>query len=195
MDAADLVLLIVENSEKGFIKGRTLLQKVAYFVNETEKCEISFFPHYYGPYSNELTNATNSLVTTGILHESQTVFGTSPSTTFEMKRFDYLLTEQAKKIVGLISQEDPETTTRVAGVVKRISQSVGTDYRTLSIAAKTHHILKAKNRPMNSKEIAKVAKSMRWVIKPAQIERVYQFLYDLGLAAESQPTHRGRRRS
>lgn len=185
MDTADLVLLIVENSGKGHLQGRTLLQKIAYFINEIEDSGISFFPHYYGPYSEEVANTVDSLVATRLVQESPIVFGIASSPSSELKRYDYSLTKAGQKSFNLISNEEVATSKRIRKLVQKIGQSVGSDYHTLSMAAKTHHILKTQKRAMNSKEIAKVAKSFGWPMKPLQIKQVYNFLAELELVTLS----------
>lgn len=185
MDTADLVLLIIASSGKGGLQGRTLLQKLSYFINESEDSGISFFPHYYGPYSEEVANAVDSLVATRLVQESPIVFGIATSPSSELKRYDYSLTEAGKKSFYLISNEEVATSKRIHKLAQKIGQSVGSDYHTLSIAAKTHHILKTQKRALNPKQIAKVAKSFGWPMKPPQIKQVCNFLAELGLVTLS----------
>jgi len=176
MDASDLVLLIVASSEGGSVRGRTLLQKTAYFINEIEGLGICYFPHYYGPYSREVAQAVDSLVAVGLLCESRCAF--------EPRRFDYSLTDAGKEVVRYIVNEDPGAVQGVDRVVGTINSRVGSDYHTLSIAAKSYHILDQERRPMTPNDVSAVADTMGWSIDPRQVLGAFQILRDLDLTRE-----------
>ena len=62
MDPRDAVMLTIREEEKGVLHGRTLLQKRIYFASVLAKEELGFRPHYYGPYSQTVADAVDSLV-------------------------------------------------------------------------------------------------------------------------------------
>ncbi len=187
MDTTELVLLTV-SCEKELLKGRTLLQKVAYFVNELEDCGISFFAHYYGPYSREIANAVDGTVATGLLKEIQTDFNVPKSDYLEFRRYDYHLTRAGQRYVKLIVKDNPKKSRQICSTLKKIHKVLGHDYQTLSIAAKTHHILKYEPRPMDSGEISKVARSIGWRLSEHQVENLCEFLAKLKLITEARPS-------
>lgn len=194
MDATELVLLAV-NCEKVLLRGRTLLQKVAYFVNELEDCGISFFPHYYGPYSRQIADAVDGTVATGLLKEVQTDFNFPKSDFLEFRRYDYHLTKAGKKYVELIQDEDPKRSKQICKTLSRIHRELGHDYQTLSIAAKTYHILKNENHPMYSSEISKAARNIGWKLSEEQVNHVCKFLVRLDLIKPSKSSRSASKRT
>ena len=70
MHIQDLILLIVANQDEGDLQGRTILQKKLYFLsvlNKSDHCtDLVFRPHYYGPYSSEVAENLDILVSSGI---------------------------------------------------------------------------------------------------------------------------------
>lgn len=63
----------------GRIEGKTKLQKIIFLAETEEKVLLTYkFEKYnYGPFSFELSDDLNSLVTTGFIKEEKTIFGIS----------------------------------------------------------------------------------------------------------------------
>jgi|GEM_PF-2317432 len=57
MTADNLILLILAQAG-GQLSGKTLLQKRAYFISKILNFQLGFKPHFYGPFSSEIENAT-----------------------------------------------------------------------------------------------------------------------------------------
>ena len=73
MNIYDLILTVVANEPKDLVLGRTLLQKKLFFLNELISESIQFSPHYYGPYSRDVAETVDSLVSAGILRDRKGV--------------------------------------------------------------------------------------------------------------------------
>src|SRR5258708_13793426 len=99
MKPTDFLLCLIDASG-GKVQGRTLLQKRAFFVAELigEDFGLKFDAHYYGPYSATVEGTTTQMKNLGFLQESSTGFGIV-SDGFEVRRDDYSLTEDGKKLL------------------------------------------------------------------------------------------------
>ena len=97
----ELILLTLRYSKEELIAGRTLLQKTLYFINfinQKEKLgiefvpDIEFVPHYYGPYSTQITDEIASLHAAGIVQEDVVTFSSfNFGVTFDPRKYIYLL--------------------------------------------------------------------------------------------------------
>lgn len=184
MDFRYFVLALVGYSPEKVIGGRTLLQKLAYFVNDKIGLGVPFRPYYYGPYSEEVAAATQSLVASGFLEEREDLFPQASSDVFERRRYTYRLTEDGGKVLGRL-EEDLTVLCDVKLAVQRVTTREQCDYECLSIAAKTHHILKAGGRPMKGRELMEVGKELGWDISEDQLRKAAEFLVALGIIREA----------
>ena len=80
------------------VNGRTRVQKdICILKHDAElPFNFEFEPHFYGPYSSELTDTVDTLVAAGLLEEKIDVF---PPGIF---RYDYALTEEGKRLFSAI---------------------------------------------------------------------------------------------
>lgn len=80
------------------VNGRTRVQKDICILKHEANIPFNFEfePHYYGPYSSELTDTLDTLVAAGLLQERIEVF---PPGIF---RYDYALTEGGKRMFSAI---------------------------------------------------------------------------------------------
>ena len=184
----DVVLAIAAYSRSEKIEGRTLLQKLAYFLNELAKLDIPFEPGYYGPYSEAIANATDSLVTLGFLKETEERYPGGPSNVFEPRKYTYKLTEDGKTVFENVAAQDAPFFSSLQEAMSRITGSEECDYVFLSIAAKMAHILKSqKPESMSKDEIMSVARELRWELSEESIEKAADFLIGLGLVKKVPP--------
>ncbi len=190
MHIQDLILLVVASEEEQRLRGRTTLQKKLYFLsvlNETDhSTNLGFRPHYYGPYSSEVAENLDILVSTSFLMEVTETFVSENSAASidrnifgEIRRHTYSLTEDGKSIMGEIKREDGYTNWKTA-LSKLNKHPLANDFNTLSIAAKVHYIVNRKG-VATPEQIQKVAKRYGWKITDTQIEDVRSFLEDLSL--------------
>ena len=70
---SDLFLLLIVLRTMGQIVGRTRLQKVIYLLRQRYQLPFSFRfkPYFYGPYSEELSDAVENLVALGMIEENR----------------------------------------------------------------------------------------------------------------------------
>src|SRR2546425_8216065 len=92
VDPKEIILTLID-SNGGFIDGRTVLQKAAYFAGEKLKVDLGFSPHYYGPYSREVEATTELLVSQGLLTETiERLSGLDAIAGFEPRKYHYQMT-------------------------------------------------------------------------------------------------------
>lgn len=177
------IILTLSYSEQGMIAGRTLFQKTLYFLNEKLNLEIDFIPHYYGPYSAEAAEVISGLKAAGIVEEEVETF--SPfnfNVTFEPRLYRYQLTETGKTIAASIEGKEKEKAEMIKSVLEDMKRyGASGDYKTLSIAAKMHDILKIEGKPMTYKEILEEAKALNWDISEYEAKESAKFLKNMDL--------------
>jgi len=183
MRADEVIMLVLHESDRKMVAGRTLLQKTIYFLNEKNNLGIEFIPYYYGPYSAEVADAVESLKGCGIVKEVVEEFSTfNTSVGFEPRRYTYQLTGIGEKIAENIRKKYPEEAKRIIDMLSSMRKLDGAqDYINLSIAAKMHHILKIEKKPMTIEEIQEEAKALGWDIGEDGAKNALQFLRGLNL--------------
>jgi uncharacterized protein YwgA len=181
MKATEFLMSIIDASG-GNVNGRTLLQKKVFFVSELAKIDpsLGFDAHFYGPYSATVEGTMTQLKNLGFVQESNTGFG-SVADGFEIRRYDYSLTEDGKKILEEL-RGTPEYQ-KVKNAVGEIASSGDPNYVELSIAAKAYFLLKGKNESMSISELQKQAEHYNWNISPNSIKKAMSFLKSVGLAS------------
>jgi len=180
MTADDFLLLVIQYFG-GEIQGRTLLQKRAFFASVLSGVDpgLRFDAHYYGPYSSTVDNTLGRLRALGFVSEDNLGFGVAPSG-FEMRRYDYRLTDDGKQIVRVLESQ-PEFQA-VKSACQRILSAGDPDYFTLSIAAKAFFILRKRDgKGMSRNEIIGEAKKFDWNITPDSLEKAVSFLEQVSL--------------
>jgi len=177
MKPKELLLLVID-AYGGSLYGRTLLQKVTYFVCEKLHADLGFRAHYYGPYSADGDKALGELKSLGFVREDALPWGVSERFG-ELRRFDYKLTPDGETVVADLGRRDPVECERVREIVREIKEHVGSDYRELALAAKTHFIVKRKNRPVELKEIEIEARKLDWSLPASSLEKTVNLLKKL----------------
>ncbi len=108
-----LIALIVQR--EGVVDGRTRLQKLSYLVNVAGWNSIDDYRfHYYGPFSDSLTNYVEEMCQLGWLLESplETING---NTFYKYSSVD---TNKTKALVSRI--EDPKLVSRTEGLLSQL---------------------------------------------------------------------------
>jgi uncharacterized protein YwgA len=178
MRLTDLILIVIDNN-KGMFTGRTLLQKAIFFLNELAGQDISFNPHYYGPYSPEVAIALENLVGIGFVNEIEERFSGGWNVWGEVRRYTFKLTDEGKQIVKLIKRKPDYR--RIKSVLDKLGKfGESRDYDKLSKAAKIYHIVKSKGK-ITQAEIKKEASNLGWQLKRAEIDEMSSFLEKLDL--------------
>jgi len=184
MKPTDFLMCLID-AWGGTIPGRTLLQKRAFFVTELigEDFGLKFDAHYYGPFSSTVEGTATQLKNLGFLQESNTGFGIL-SDGFEVRRYDYTLTDDGKFLVGRL-RETPEYK-KISDATRRMLAAGDPNYMELSIAAKAYFILKKKEgKEMSAPELIKEAEKYSWNISPQSLKRAIGFLTSIDLASEN----------
>ena len=185
MDPRDAVMLTVREEEGGALHGRTLLQKKLYFASVLAKEDFGFRPHYYGPYSQTVAAAVDSVVSNGFLEESIKSFPGEANLFGEWRRHSYSLTDDGKAVVEATPETEESAKWREA--LRTVnSHPVAQDFNLLSVAAKVHVILKEMGKAKTT-EISRQAQHYGWQLSPGDIEKVGDYLEHLGLITRTVP--------
>jgi hypothetical protein len=183
LDTRDLILATLYARDNK-IRGRTVLQKLCYFVDEMLKLGIDYEPYFYGPFSEDVAISMDSLVALDFVDEESEALS-SPTTeqpVFDRRVYKYQLSESGLKLI-----EGRKTKLDIYPRTKEIIQKLETsgleiqDPMMLSVAAKTYHILKARKTKLDNHEISEIANSLGWKISEDMIEQVAQSLEKLDL--------------
>ena len=155
------------------IRGRTLLQKKMYFLSVLSHEDFGFRPHYFGPYSPQVSTSLSALIEAGFVKETRIGYGVQ--TTFgEMTRFDYRLTESGLRVV----KGDSTVLDSYRMHISKINSSdIASNLETMSIAAKVHFVIPSDGEVTIS-EIKKEAQSLGWTVPDASIDEVIDYLVD-----------------
>lgn len=183
LDERDLILAVM-SARRNEIRGRTVLQKLCYFVNEMLSLGVSYEPYFYGPYSEDIAVSVDSLVALDFVDEESEAL---PSTISDEPQFDkrvytYRLSESGQKLVEG-RKKRLEIYTRAKDIISRLEKS-GLDLNdanTLSVAAKINLILKEKRKSLTNHEISEIAGSLGWEISEELVGAVSDSLVKLGL--------------
>lgn len=182
MTALKVFLLMLE-AAGGRMAGKTLIQKRAYFLNEFLKLGLYFKPHYYGPYSPELDDAIGRAKVLGFVQESTIGFGLDMETGFEVKRFDYALTPEGRKVAAALKELYRHEWEQLSRAFEKIREADGDDYVALSLAAKTFYVLSASGEALTLRDITAKARHIGWQVSEDGIARAAELLAKLGLVS------------
>ena len=151
---------------------RTQLQKILYFASQIGILEDSFRRGYYGPFSADIANSVESLVTANFLNETIDFFPGGIG-------YRYSLKQGAREAVPQLEKQIP------AKMVEKLNEIVelcnGRTALSLSITAKVHYVLKKMSAPMAAEEIATQAEKLKWNISPDEVLEASTLLQELGL--------------
>lgn len=181
MNASQFLLCVIHACGDR-VRGRTLLQKKAFFVSVLMGIPDTFRyeAHYYGPYSATIDGTLTQLKNLGFVEEASTGFGIV-SGGFEMRRYDYCLTDDGKKVLEpLRKAPDYPLIEKAVGQIRNAGEP---DYVELSIAAKAFFILRKQKKPMTGAELLKEARKFNWNIPERSLGSAVDFLKRVGLAA------------
>ena len=182
MKTHEFILLALDEMG-GQVSGKTLFQKRVYFIGLLSQrlADFGYTPYYYGPYSDQVSNAIGEMRSVGFIQESYVNFGATNRGGFEVTRRDYQLTEDGKRIAEALRTQYAEESAQITNAWKKIEEAGDLDYMQLSIAAKMYHILDAKSVPLKDEEIVDIANNLGWQISSSDINRAKEFLVRLGL--------------
>ena len=176
-----LVLWVVaELGERA--NGKTYLQKMCFFVGQLVGLDMGYRAHYYGPYSDEISNEIAFLNANGYVFESRRHSGMADSRGWEVTRFDYQLSDRGVEGVRFLDEKYPDEGRRVREAVRRVLSAGDLNYVGLSFAAKTYWVLKHEGKPMTFDKVGEKAKQLRWTVGTEEVQKATDFLQRLRLA-------------
>ena len=179
---ADRLVLLVLDYAGGTISGKTLLQKRCFFLAKLLCMDLHYQAHYYGPYSTEVEEGLAKLKALGFVQEQSHGFGIADSVGFEVRRYDYTLTDDGKIVVKTLKERIPKKYEKIKSALDKLKTAGDTDnYVELSIAAKTFHILSETKSPMTTSAIRTAAKDLGWNISGESIDKACAFLEKLDM--------------
>lgn len=171
LNLSDLILLLIGASE-GRVEGRTLVQKLVYFLVHVYKIPLSQKPHFraglYGPYSRDVASELLKLVALDFLAEETKVTSTGNLV------YIYSLTEDGKKIFEEINAKYREQYSLIKKFMNKIRGEKSED---LIVASKLHYIIEENPRLTEEPEkIISRAENYGWEIKPEEIDKGFRIL-------------------
>lgn len=182
----DKYVFLVIDAYGGKISGKTLLQKRCYFISTLMGLDLDYRPHYFGPYSPDVDEGLSKNKSLGFIEEHTYGYGKADPVGFEIRRYDYSITDDGKEIVSHLKRLFPEEAKQIRKFKRRLIQAGDSgDYISLSIAAKTYFIVKRRNAPVTVDEIQEEAGRLGWNIHEKSIDKAVDFLEELGLATRN----------
>jgi uncharacterized protein YwgA len=184
MDKSDAILAIVSAAGSS-IQGRTTLQKLAYFGTAKGLLEAHFKAHFYGPYSTEIADTIESLVSLGFLKEGSNILGpqTDPwlaEVSGEVKTYTYELTDDGKQLVAEIKKQKKEEWEGIREVVESAKKYSNLSPGILSIAAKVHFMIRDMGRkPVTLDRLVAEAEKHNWDLSEDKIQKAAGLLMRL----------------
>ena len=176
MDYFEVLILILFHVEKIL---RTKIQKIVYFASQLGITDDTFSPHYYGPYSKEVAETLESMVSLGYVREEVDIFPEGIGYMYSLTKDGKLLAvDFSKKISPNIFHKLEE----IVNACKDVPPLL------LSVAAKVHFILKKNKVPMTIDQIREYAKGLNWQISTDQINTTCILLEQLGFIARKTRT-------
>lgn len=181
MDTRDFVALTLL-ANGGEIHGKTKLQKLVYFVGVLTSTlkELGYRAHFYGPYSDDVANAVGQLKAVGVIDQNVSDWGYVRSG-FEVKRYDFRLTDAGNQFAQQIANRDEKTWTQIQSAIEIYSSAGDRDYMALSIAAKTYFMLGERNGKASKADLVKLAERFGWIVQAEQVDDAAEYLQKLGL--------------
>lgn len=184
-DFVHLTLLAVG----GEVRGKTKLQKTVYFLGlmTGQLDELGYRAHYYGPYSDDVSDAVSTLQGRGFLASDVASVGNLDTEGFEVRRTDYRLTAEGRAMAEKKAGQFAGLFLALKKASVVLKQAGELDYMKLSIAAKTDFMLREKNAPATDAELEQLARRFGWNVTTQQIREAAEYLRKLNLA-EPLPT-------
>jgi len=181
MQTHEFVLLVLK-ALGGEIKGKTKLQKSVYFLGiMTDFLDnLGYRPHFYGPYSDEVAHAVGFLRAIGVLDQN-VVSGPTSQAGFEVRRHDFRLNEQGKRLADAKAAQYPEVWNCLATAAKTFRTAGELDYMRLSVAAKTYFLLGQKKGRTTEAQLSELASRFGWQVSATEILDAAGYLQKLGL--------------
>lgn len=177
-------LIVALDALDGRVEGKTRLQKTMYVAGVKTGLDFGFRNHFFGPYSDEISNELARLRLIGVVRMSpgqrDPIMGG-----FELSGQVFELTEMGVLAAKRIYDRDPEAAKQLRDAIVEISKlSSELDYQQLSFATKVHFAIENKLKD-NVSIIFKESVDFNWPLQEDDVEKAQKFLDQVNLA---QPT-------
>ncbi len=182
METHEFVLLVMR-AVGGQIQGKTKLQKTVYFLGVlTNRLEsLGYRAHFYGPYSDEVSDAITTLKTIGVVDQNVVGGGSVDQSGFEVRRYDFRLNDQGQKLAATKAKRFSDVWQRLETAVETFTEAGDLDYMQMSIAAKTYFMLGQKKGRASMQELAHLAPRFGWTVTADQVHQAAEYLSRMGL--------------
>lgn len=175
-------VLFAHGAFSGGIAGRTTLQKLVYFLSVMMDQDLGYKPHFYGPYSPMVSEATSELKELNFIRENTSVYGYN-NQGFEMTKYDYSLTKDGFNLLERKKKAFPTEWEKISKIAEKISKAGSMHYMELAMAAKAYIILDREGGETNKGEIKLKAQQLGWSMDDNSLENALMFLEKIGLAS------------
>lgn len=175
------LLLLVADAAGGSVDGRTILQKLAYFVGRRLERDLGHNAHFYGPFSSKIENSLKVSVIAGELNETAETLPNWYGGPDALK-YSYELTPQGSARVHQLRGETTAAALAVDETVNAIREVIPEfRQRALSAAAKIDLILSEHEGPVPVAELRDLAGALGWTLSDDEVQQSVQVLEQLKL--------------
>lgn len=176
-DRHEIILLLIGFNKEPF-RGKTNLHKNIYLAKEMApglELPFDFKAHFYGPFSQQVSEEIDILQNCGLIKTSQMDLGVKDI--FEVKQYSYELTKAGTVAFENLTDKYKDFCAQFAELFETI-RNTGFHQNTkiLATAAKVRLILTSEARSMNKKNIISKAKELGWDIKDTEINQALRVL-------------------
>lgn len=188
LEAFDLLLGIVKEAGPS-LRGRTALQKLAYFASVKGIGRFKFGPHYYGPYSKEVSSAADLLVGFDLLEERAEILGERADPWLQeiggdMKAYTYTLTSEGEKFVKESKTKNFRDWEELGKLVEDCRTESDLSPAILASAAKIHYLLSSGTlTQLTPESVSQAASKFGWSLSATDVRRTEALLTRLGVIA------------
>ena len=179
----DAILGIID-AAGGRLRSRIALQKISYFASTLGLIDVEFRPHYYGPYSQEISTNAMNLQSYNLLTEESVILGTQQdpwlfSISGNVKAYQYALTEESQEMLSEIKEinrNEMKYLEELVSICKKWKMSPAI----LSTAAKIDFILKRSGSAVsNIEDMKAIAKNFGWKLEDSQITAAIELINEV----------------
>lgn len=180
----DTVLLIAD-AVGDPVRGRTIMQKLAYFSSIGLGSALGHRAYYYGPYSSKVDDALSVASIAGELHETadrMSDWNGGP----DIVRYTYELTDHGRERVARLKAQSPAQWDRIASSVAAVKTAIpDLNQKLLSSVAKTYLIISDSDEDIDESDIPKLAALLGWELTADQVAKTVSVLQELGLVEDA----------
>ncbi len=179
----DDVVFALLSASGGHVEGKTIAQKLAYFLGVRTGIDLGFAPHFYGPFSRALDQEMQLLTLNGLVDETTAILGTNRSG-WPIRQFSLEWTDEGKAVAKSRNDEVPELFKEASEVVDIVTERLRVlTPRGVSLPAKVHYVLSSEGRPLSIEDVSTLSNELGWEVSENDVDNSVGLLEDLGLLA------------